>query len=386
MKNIYLLVLLVFFGFTAHAQYNSSTENDSVYAGFRASRLYHIYPDNKFPPKEYWLKVGLGMADKFEKAQPAGIWIVGLYMNSGHVSLGFPSPGGEYDKIDFSNEDLNEDYLTYFDENNIKVWLQVEPGSADIDTLMMLVMERYKHHPSVIGFGIDIEWYKADVEYEGAKVTDNEAEHWDTTLRQIDTSYSLFIKHYNTNWMPPTYRGNIFFVDDSQIFNNLQQMVNEYIDWGETFAPNYSGFQFGYNADRHWWSDFDDPPKTIGQTLFDNIPECKGVFWVDFTVTEIFPLQIGEHKTVNRNLNHLYVSSSQTHLLPTVNFKLNKSSNITIVLSDIKGSKTIVLNSVTLTKGEHRINLGSTANAPGVYVVTVLDGIEKSSVKFIINP
>ena len=383
MKNIYLVVLLLFIGFLANAQPKSSTENDSVYAGFRASRLYHIYPDNKFPPKEYWLKVGLGMADKFEKAQPAGIWIVGLYMDSGHVALGFPSPGGEYDKIDFSDEDLNEDYLTYFDENNIKVWLQVEPGSASIDTLMMLVMERYKHHPSVIGFGIDIEWYKADVEYEGAKVTDDEAEHWDTTLRQIDTSYSLFIKHYNTNWMPPTYRGNIFFVDDSQIFNNLQQMVNEYIDWGETFAPNYSGFQFGYNADRHWWSDFDDPPKTIGQTLFDNIPECKGVFWVDFTVTEIFPLAIPVHAESDANSISLSVNPNPVAQKSKISFKLEKPANVKIEVINVSGYSFTLQNKTRLSKGEHRISIDNHLLKQGLYFVRVIVDNQIYTTKFV---
>ena len=251
MKKYLIILTYVFLSMVVWSKPVLEIKNDSVYAGFRASRLYHIYPDHQFPPKEYWVKVGNEMANKFNNAQSAGIWIVGLYLDNGHVSLGFPNPGGSYDDIDFADEDLNEDYLTYFDDHDIRVWLQVEPGSVNIDTLMTLVMKRYKHHPSVIGFGIDIEWYKADVVEEGAKVTDDVAEHWDTTLMQIDTSYSLFIKHYNTDWMPPTYRGNIFFVDDSQIFNSLQQMVNEYKDWGQTFAPNYSGFQFGYQADKH---------------------------------------------------------------------------------------------------------------------------------------
>ena len=372
MKKFYFVVLLVFAGFISNAKPNYYIENDSVYTGFRASRLYHIYPDNKFPPKEYWLKVGNGMADKFENAQPAGIWIVGLYMNSGHVSLGFPSPGGEYDKIDFANEDLNEDYLTYFDENDIKVWLQVEPGSANIDTLMMLVMDRYKHHPSVIGFGIDIEWYKADIEYEGAKVTDKEAEHWDTTLRIIDTSYTLFIKHYNTDWMPPNYRGNIFFVDDSQIFNNLQQMVHEYIDWGETFAPNYSGFQFGYNADRHWWSDFDDPPKTIGQALFDNIPECKGVFWVDFTVTEIFPLSIPAYDVQSTRSISLSVSPNPVTQKSKISFKLEKPAKVIVEIVGVSGFSFIIQNKTRLLKGEHRIGFENLLLKPGLYLVKVM--------------
>ncbi len=383
MKKTVLALIIILLGIQIKAQQSFAIGDDSVYTGFRASRLYHIYPDNQFPPKEYWQKVADGMAAKFDNSQPAGIWIVGLFLDNGDVSLGFPSPGGDYDKIEFASEDLNEDYLDYFDENGTKVWLQVEPGSANIDTLISLVMNRYKHHPSVIGFGIDIEWYKADVYYEGAKVTNEEAQHWETVLHAIDPSYSLFLKHYNTEWMPPDYRGNIFFVDDSQIFSSLQQMVNEYKEWGETFAPNGSGFQFGYNADKHWWSEFNDPPKTIGQAIIDDVPECSGVFWVDFTITEIFPLGIDEHKTTNSNFCHLFVSTASYNSIPVVGFKLNKAADITLVVTDISGKSTVVTDNFHFSKGEHRIQLNNMLNASGLYFVTLFDGADRVSVKYL---
>ena len=382
----YLIVLA--FGFLSMVAWSKPVleiKNDSVYAGFRASRLYHIYPDHQFPPKEYWRKVGSEMADKFENAQPAGIWIVGLFMDSGHVSLGFPNPGGEYDDIDFADEDLNEDYLSYFDDHNIKVWLQVEPGSVSIDTLMDLVMQRYKHHSSVIGFGIDIEWFKADVVEEGAKVTDDEAEHWETALHQIDTTYSLFIKHYNTDWMPPVYRGNILFVDDSQIFNGLQQMVNEYKDWGHTFAPNYSGFQFGYNADKNWWDDFDDPPKTIGQSIIDNVPECNGVFWVDFTVTEIFPLALSKHLAESSGSIGLCVFPNPVTDLSKVRFKLNTSCFVSIEVVDATGRKVQKKDLGRLYAGEHRIALKANQFGTGIFFVKVVTADGVVSAKFVVE-
>ncbi len=373
MKKYLIILTYVFLSMVAWSKPVLEIKNDSVYAGFRASRLYHIYPDHQFPPKEYWVKVGNEMANKFNNAQSAGIWIVGLYLDNGHVSLGFPNPGGSYDDIDFADEDLNEDYLTYFDDHDIRVWLQVEPGSVNIDTLMTLVMKRYKHHPSVIGFGIDIEWYKADVVEEGAKVTDDVAEHWDTTLMQIDTSYSLFIKHYNTDWMPPTYRGNIFFVDDSQIFNSLQQMVNEYKDWGQTFAPNYSGFQFGYQADKHWWSEFDDPPKTIGQSIIDNVPECKGVFWVDFTVTEIFPLAVSNYQEDDAGSIHLSVFPNPVSGISKICFKLNTPGFTRVEVVDAFG-RPVFKEDMKLSKGEHRIPFNANYLAGGFYFVQVTTG------------
>ena len=329
------------------------------------------------------------MAAKFENARPAGIWIVGLYQDNGTVSLGFPSPGGDYDKITFAATDENEEYLTYFDENNLKVWLQVEPGSAGIDTLMHLVLDRYKQHPSVIGFGIDIEWYKADVYDEGAHVSNEEAEQWENTLHEIDTAYSLFIKHYNTRWMPPDYRGHIFFVDDSQDFNwdsdHLQLMVDEYKDWGETFSPNASGFQFGYPADKNWWSVYDDPPQTIGQALLDNIPECKGIFWVDFTVTEIFPLGINEYAYGNSNLKMLAVLPNPVTTRSKIRFKLEKRTTVTIRVTDISGRVVLQTPEQEFSQGEHRISFQNRLLKPGLYLLTMQAGNELLSTKFMVK-
>jgi hypothetical protein len=32
-----------------------------------------------------------------------------------------------------------------------------------------------------------------------------------------------------------------------------------------------------------------DPPKDIGQALVERVPNTQGLFWVDFTVLDIFP-------------------------------------------------------------------------------------------------
>ena len=57
---------------------------------------------------------------------------------------------------------------------------------------------------------------------------------------------------------------------------------------GETFGPAQVGFQYGYFADRPWWSELDDPPADIGRALLDAVPNTAGLYWVDFTVFEIF--------------------------------------------------------------------------------------------------
>jgi len=257
--------------------------NSSLGAGFR----YSSYGPAYNPGAEYWVSVGEQMAAKFSNAKPSTIWIVGILDGEG-TYLSF---GCETDDLNIrcGYVDTNEQVLTLFDEKGFDVWLQVEPGNASVDELIDIVLNQYKHHPSVIGFGVDVEWYKSTSGPEGQPVTDEEAKRWVAAVRKHNPDYQLFLKHWDKNWMPPNERDGIFFVDDSQQFESFDQMVNEFVEWGQAFTPSPVGFQYGYPADKTWWQNLQDPPKDIGQALLDKIPNTKGLFWVDFTVLDVFP-------------------------------------------------------------------------------------------------
>ena len=61
------------------------------------------------------------------------------------------------------------------DAAGIKVWLQVEPARCEIPMLIDLLDQQYGHHSSVIGFGLDDEWYRKDISRTGKSITDSEA-------------------------------------------------------------------------------------------------------------------------------------------------------------------------------------------------------------------
>ncbi len=155
--------------------------------------------------------------------------------------------------------------------------------------LIDLVLGQYSHHPCVIGFGVDVEWYKSDGGPEGTPVSDAEARAWADAVRRHDPDYLLFLKHWDYNWLPPTERQGIVFVDDSQIFANFDELASEFADWGKHFAPAPVAFQYGYPADKPWWSKLPDPPGDIGRRILDLVPNTSALFWVDFTVLEVFP-------------------------------------------------------------------------------------------------
>jgi hypothetical protein len=227
------------------------------------------------------------MAAKFPDAAPEALWIVGNQGGKGSA-LTFP---GSTDKPDifFASEDNNEAALTLFDEQGVNVWLQVEPGQADVEELIRLVLDRYSHHPSVIGFGVDVEWYDSIGDPEGKAVTDEEAAAWLAVIREYNPEYRLFLKHWLPEKMPPTLRDGLLFVDDSQELASLDEMVAEFSDWGETFAPAPVGFQYGYGSDKVWWGEVEDTAGEIGNAILTAVPNTTGLYWVDFTVLDVFP-------------------------------------------------------------------------------------------------
>lgn len=277
-------------GLASSAQAVAHDGAGPVFAGFRASRILSNYPNQQFPEPDYWVRVGREMADKFPDAVPAGEWIVSLYQENGISELSFPSSGKSYPYVRFSDTDYNEAYLDEFDRSGLKIWLQVEPGAVDVVTLIDVVVQRYRHHVCVAGFAVDVEWYRANTHRDGQKVTDNEAQKWEQHLKSIDANYSLLLKHWEQAWMPPSYRGDILFIDDSQRFSSLHDIVEEFSAWGDYFSPNPVGFQFGYDSDRAWWSRYADPPKTIGNAILANVTNTRGLFWADFTITDVFPV------------------------------------------------------------------------------------------------
>jgi len=251
--------------------------------GFRYS-TYGV--SENFEP-EYWVSVGEQMAAKFPAATPETIWIVGNVYGEG-TYLNFPCEARD-PLIRCGFVDMNAEALRLFDEQGFHVWLQVEPGNADMEELIEIVLGHYGHHSSVIGFGLDVEWYQSTEGPLGIPITDEEARRWSEAVRSYNPAYSLFLKHWEIEWMPPNEREGIAFINDHQDFESLDAMLENFSAWGQHFEGYPVGYQFGYPSDRNWWREFDDPPGEIGRAILQNIDNTQALFWVDFTIHEVFP-------------------------------------------------------------------------------------------------
>jgi hypothetical protein len=257
----------------------------SLHLGWRSSEYGHQGDKSS----GYWVNTANSIASKFPNADPSGVWVIGDIESEPSTStyLSFPS-NKSFENIHFASVDYNEEYLKTFDSNHLKVWLEVEPADADILTLIDLVLGRYKNHSCVIGFGIDVEWYEPSHYSGGKPVTDTEARAWLDRVKSYG-DYRLFLKHWLTEKLPLTQLEDLVFMSDSQGFSGLDNMVDEFKLWGTHFSNSEVYFQVGYPDDRVWWSQLSDPAKIIVASLVGNVTNCRGVYWVDFTLTDLYP-------------------------------------------------------------------------------------------------
>ncbi len=262
-------------------------------AGMRAGLRASDYGISPWPSPDWWVNSINSMAARFPTSTGAMIAVVVEIdgMKGPGCWAHFPNPdGGTYPGVRFDAVDEFGPDFTAFDSAGIKVWLQVESSACDMPMLIDLVFKQYGTHSSVIGFGVDDEWYLNKSYRNGKPVTDAEAETWLAKVKTYGVNNKMFLKHWLTSQMPPTYRDpDLVFIDDSQGFRSYNAMMTEFAAWGAEFAPDPVGFQFGYAADRSWWSKLTDAPKTIGNGILTNNPNTSDLFWVDFTATEIWP-------------------------------------------------------------------------------------------------
>lgn len=322
------------------------------WAGFRSS----IYgasqtagenrPEIPFPAPQDWAKGCQTIVANFSaETEPTVAWIVGTVdtddLEQGKLKLEMKRPGPEYKDIHFVDDsDIDwsggytehEKWLSYFDKHGIKVLLQVEPGHSEIAPVIQLVMETWGQHESVIGFGVDIEWYRNNDGAKGgeARVSASTLVKWLDVLHQVKPEAKLMVKHWDPNNLadaslkeiPIEKRPYLIFCCDSQGIGSFERFVKEMAAFAQAYEDGEHSsdvwYQIGYATD--WWetppwAPENEPwfyrlkegwqpgrdgipaeerallPGIIGNALAEAIsPNQKiGILWVDFTMHLLYP-------------------------------------------------------------------------------------------------
>ena len=268
------------------------------WAGVRVSEygMRRSFGRKNFPNESTMSGFAQKMESCYEGSTGAYILVVGTMSGDDTCKLWFPVEAKYKTKkscIDDFETDLYESYLDKFDEMGYSVWLQVEPGYADLETLVQIVMNQYGHHSCVKGFGIDVEWHQPkseeeDPEGRGTKLTDAQAEKVLAKVRSFNPEYTLFVKHWMESWLPSKMEG-LIYVNDSQGFGSMKEVLRDFSNWAKYYAPQPVMFQIGYDADSWIWEGYTNPAKEFGQAIVD---ACKsgndvGIIWVDFTLSQV---------------------------------------------------------------------------------------------------
>lgn len=259
-----------------------------AYGGLRASP-YGIVP---YPSADEWDSYAKRMEEAFPGSVGSFVWILGTVNgNAGRqtCSLNFPLDRPISMVTDFPLDE-NEAFLSLCDRRGYSVWLQVESGDADPVELCRAVLERYRDHLSVRGFGLDVEWHRtAGTDGWGTAVSDDLARRLVAAARSVRPRYEVFLKHWDPRWMPPSEREGLVFANDSQGHESLESMTREFSRWAREFGPSPVLYQVGYEADRGLWGTFSDPVRELGVLLARDLPANRelSIVWVDFTLRSV---------------------------------------------------------------------------------------------------
>ncbi len=179
--------------------------------------------------------------------------------------------------------EAQEEFLAYMDELGVHIFLEIYPRkTSDVPVEIDAWLARFKRHKCVKGLGVDLEYYK--------RVDDAAAQAWNEKIKLHNPDYRMFLKHWELSYMPPSYRGDIVFINTSSEAS-LEALNAEFAQWAAHFAPSACAFQIGYPADEDamdgrnnggWWR-LQDPIKNWGDSLLARINSPAqeiGLLWV----------------------------------------------------------------------------------------------------------
>jgi hypothetical protein len=262
------------------------------WAGVRASTYGIDAYFSSFPNPPVWADAMYKTASRWSGSTPTAIWLVGVVSSetTGTI-LQFAAPEGTYDsKIQFNPDAANhESSLTYFDSHGIKVFLQLEPGFASVTDQIAAVLKKFAHHRCLAGLAIDIEWYQnAASGGTSASVTDTLAQEWEKLVQSYNQNFRLLLKHWDSQYFPPNYKGRLIFCCDSQNHNSETHFLQKHQQMAASVYPNPIVYQIGYPSDQAWWGGYPDALKTLGDALINQTPDDQdcGVIWVDFSFAQ----------------------------------------------------------------------------------------------------
>lgn len=239
-----------------------------------------------YPSKEQWIEY-LNELSRGNNNEPAILWVVGSYSNNG-IKLNFPGQDSDDKGITFSDIDLNEQYLEYFDKNDINVFLYIEPGKGELNSILNAIIQKYSHHKCIIGIAIDLEWYNTDINNPfGTLLTATGTEQILSKIKSFNTQYKLVLKHWDINKIQKYDSEDVIYLQSMEGIKSLEELIDRHKIWSRFFYPNRVGLEVGFAKDMLFWSHFDNPIADIPSILDKYTKEKSSFFWSETSLYKI---------------------------------------------------------------------------------------------------
>jgi hypothetical protein len=242
---------------------------------------------------------------KYPGSKPGGIYVLGG-IGTSETNMPFSRPPGSanianvvYDTSGGWGPDPVP-FLNAFDAAGMKVILQVEPGMADISQLATMILNNFKNHPCVDGFGVDVEWWNSSGNSNDNPIPASVVNSLVSAVHAVNPAYKVVIKHYDSSVLPGGIAGVTYLIDGCG-YSNFSEAVSDYVNWAQTFSGSNTdiGYQMLYVAiggdclpnDRNWWGSLNNPQVQLINAVYANVPSANiyCAYIVDFSLGYTYP-------------------------------------------------------------------------------------------------
>lgn len=271
MMRLYTFFIIIVFSFLS-----CQTSGNDFFIGTTGSR----YGINPFPNAELWVDYLKKLSSIDKDAQMSILWAVGTYKSDG-MKLSYPGHDTPKNNIYYSDIDYNEDYLTYFDNNDIKVYLLIEPGIVSAADIINDILERYSSHKSVAGVCVDLEWYRGG---NNNNVYLKDIGRWLNTVLYFNDEYKLMVKHWNIKKIEPLLNESVVYIQSMQGITNIDELKRRHSLWVRKFYPCHVGLEVGFEKNIKLGGDFDVSINSIHNEIIELSAEKSSIYWNESTL------------------------------------------------------------------------------------------------------
>ncbi|OQY41070.1 MAG: hypothetical protein B6229_00130 [Spirochaetaceae bacterium 4572_7] len=254
-----------------------------VYVGSSGSRINLDF----FPSSDRWIDTIDIFSSTVDSGEAAVLWSIGEYSSRG-IILGFPGDDKSNKNIYYSDINIDEEYISKFDKNDISIFLLIEPGISNIPETIKSVLDYYSNHKSVVGICIDLEWLSTDgIDPGQVSVPVESILRWLDILEDYDNKYQLILKHWDISLIDRLDDDRVIYLESMEGITTEREFEDRFSLWVRKFYPNKVGFEMGFKDDVLPWITNLNSIYSFHRSIDSFTSYPSSLFWSSTTLFDI---------------------------------------------------------------------------------------------------